>query len=608
MKKNGAIFFATAIVLAVFYIMIGAFAAWSIKAPNSAMTSRETRRVSGESSYSFEESNVVVDLEFGEGSGKNVGKIYAYVGEVRSSREDDEGREYVNLVFDFKTRSSSQSESYSKRVGNKAEDRIYLNRSTGGYRWILVYDFGSSPVSYPRATFHTDDCMDVYELAFVDSDDKLVSAKVASSDNLLSGGGESLFDEQSSFTAKTSAAYRFSDKEIDEINAVKALASGEGEFKGVGALNSLLNAAAIAAFGLNTFSMRFFSALSGYILLLLVYRLTEILFGKSEISLFATLSALFMGTIFTSSFVASALVSSTLTVAAYLFAVKFFVSDYKMADKKRGGADIVASGLFYGLAIAANASAITTVLGLIAIYLFAFARAKRLFKEREKEASGIDKYNVFVEYSSGIKTAAAALVASFVALPVLFTTLSYACFASALTSGGKTFFAAVSEIIGRAFLFEYSLNPFGLLLGIGSDNLGGGRYAFSNIIPVLVATVSTIALIVAFVFQKKNDKLSGVVSTIKNRAKLTFAALVGTLLPVFFGASSVLQYGAASAIFAVASALALFAALKAFGKKARVGGIIVLAVGAATFVLGFAGFVGLDVPLWLANISYGWRI
>lgn len=143
MKKNGLTFLITTLVLALFYILTGAFAASSAKMPKSVYSTVEARTSSGGEPLSNKTSNVVLDLGDGQ-----VNKIYAFVGEVRSWHTDETDGDYINLVFDFGPRSNSFLEggSYNSRIGADKENRIYLNGRTNLYRWIKIYDGGEKTV------------------------------------------------------------------------------------------------------------------------------------------------------------------------------------------------------------------------------------------------------------------------------------------------------------------------------------------------------------------------------------------------------------------------------------------------------------------------------
>ena len=301
MKKNGLTFLITTLVLALFYILTGAFAASSAKMPKSVYSTVEARTSSGGEPLSNKTSNVVLDLGDGQ-----VNKIYAFVGEVRSWHTDEKDGDYINLVFDFGPRSDSFLEGaiYNSRIGANKENRIYLNGRTNLYRWIKIYDGGEKTVGYDRVRFHTSDDTDVAELAFLDKKGKLISASIvqhSSFEGEKNYGG--LIDEQAYFTSSQSKAYNFTDKELDEISAINAIVRGE-KFVGYGFLNTLLNVVGTKIFGVNTFGLRFFSMLAGFASLLLVYYIVEMLFGRSEISALATLLALCSGQIFSASLTA----------------------------------------------------------------------------------------------------------------------------------------------------------------------------------------------------------------------------------------------------------------------------------------------------------------
>lgn len=606
MKKNGLTFLITTLVLALFYILTGAFAASSAKMPKSVYSTVEARTSSGGEPLSNKTSNVVLDLGDGQ-----VNKIYAFVGEVRSWHTDEKDGDYINLVFDFGTRSDSFLEGaiYNSRIGANKENRIYLNGRTNLYRWIKIYDGGEKTVGFDRVRFHTSDDTDVAELAFLDKKGKLISASIvqhSSFEGEKNYGG--LIDEQAYFTSSQSKAYNFTDKELDEISAINAIFRGE-KFVGYGFLNTLLNVVGTKIFGVNTFGLRFFSMLAGFASLLLVYYIVEMLFGRSEISALATLLALCSGQIFSASLTAYGSVSACFTIAAFAFAIKFFIDDYDMKYGRDGVKNLCFTGLFYGLALASDRSALTTVTGIIAILVFAAIRAKKQFKTQEKEAKGLEKENVYMAYRKGRVTLWIAIPLCLLVLPIAVTLISAAFFSGFLkaTYGGG-FVSSLLKYYGGAFSFGYALNPFGLLIGLGSDDLGKGYYAFANHITGGLFVLSAAALILLAVFGKKSKRLGYASKKIVNRSKMVISALVATLLPVFFGNSSVIGFAAASAFCSATTALAFFAAEKAYGKKAIITFAMVTGLSFVTFATGYIGYTGIAVSLTAKNILYGWQI
>lgn len=606
MKKNGLTFLITTLVLALFYILTGAFAASSAKMPKSVYSTVEARTSSGGEPLSNKTSNVVLDLGDGQ-----VNKIYAFVGEVRSWHTDEEDGDYINLVFDFGPRSNTFLEggTYTTRIGANKENRIYLNGKTDLYRWIKIYDGGEKTVGERRVRFHTSDDTDVAELAFLDKKGKLISASIvqhSSFEGEKNYGG--LIDEQAYFTSSQSKAYNFTDKELDEISAINAIVRGE-KFVGQGFLNTLLNVVGTKVFGVNTFGLRFFSMLAGFASLLLVYYIVEMLFGRSEISALATLLALCSGQIFSASLTAYGSVSTCFTIAAFAFAIKFFINDYDMKYGRDGVKNLCFTGLFFGLALASDRSALTTIAGVIAILIFAAIRAKKQFKTQEKEAKGLEKENVYMAYRKGRVTLWIAIPLCLIVLPIAITLISAAFFSGFLkaTYGGG-FVSSLLKYYGGAFSFGYALNPFGLLIGLGSDDLGKGYYAFANYITGGLFVLSAAALILLAVFGKKSKRLGYASKKIVNRSKMVISALVATLLPVFFGNSSVIGFAAASAFCSATTALAFFAAEKAYGKKAIITFAVVTGLSFVTFATGYIGYTGIAVSLAAKNILYGWQI
>ena len=173
---------------------------------------------------------------------------------------------------------------------------------------------------------------------------------------------------------------------------------------------------------------------------------------------------------------------------------------------------------------------------------------------------------------------------------------------------GGGFVSSLLKYYGGAFSFGYALNPFGLLIGLGSDDLGKGYYAFANYITGGLFVLSAAALILLAVFGRKSKRLGYASKKIVNRSKMVISALVATLLPVLFGNSSVIGFAAASAFCSVTTALAFFAAEKAYGKKAIITFAVVTGLSFVTFATGYIGYTGIAVSLAAKNILYGWQI
>ena len=207
MKRNNLVFYIFMISLAIFYALTCGFAATSVKAPKTAYSTVEVSTSDGSAVSAPDTCNVTLDIA--NGINKGVNKIYAYIGEIRSFKTDDTG-EYVNLVFDFKYRSDRYADAdttYSVRVGDDKEERIYLSHGSGGYRWKLLYDGGENSLNYDRVRMFTSDEMDIYEVAFVDKDGNVLKTSVYAHSSLKGESGyENVCDESSAFTPSSSKA------------------------------------------------------------------------------------------------------------------------------------------------------------------------------------------------------------------------------------------------------------------------------------------------------------------------------------------------------------------------------------------------------------------
>ena len=582
MKKTKSLFYIALIISALLYALTCGFAATSVKAPQTAFSTVNVEMTDGGTVSPSKASNVTLDIE------KGTNKVYVYIGEIRSHRTDKDGNAYVNVVFDFK-RQTSDDTNYLKRVGDGEESRIYLNAKSGGYKWTLVYDGGESTLDYNRVKISTVDEMDIYEVAFIDKDgNSLATTYRYGSDIEGESGHENICDERSSFTASKSAANNFTDGELVEIAAVRAVMRNDGSTLGKGVLNAEINAISVSVFGLNTFGLRFPSVIAGFALIIAVYLIATTLFGNDYAALFAFIVCLAGGSAFTSSFTAAGAISACFAVYAFYFAFKFFIEDYYVEEKKSTVLHIGLTGLFFGLAVAANASLLILLAGLIAIVVYAAIRGAKRYKAEEKAAKGLEKENVFVAYREKKIFFGVSSVCALVVLPALTVLASYAFVGSALDKiyrGG--FLNASLAYIGSSFGFGAdALLPFKTL--VGSGGAGGGDYfAIANCFASLLCLVSLVFVIITLIFAG-NKKFAEAAETSKNKTKLILTAFAASFIALVFGKSgSVADFALCSAFYSLIAALAFDSALKIFGKNIKTIAVVCVCVCFAAFAFGY---------------------
>lgn len=582
MKRNKSLFYIALIISALLYALTCGFAATSVKAPQTAFSTVNVETTDGGTVSPSKSSNVTLDIE------KGTNKVYAYIGEIRTHRTDKDGKAYVNVVFDFKRQSSDDS-TYLKRVGNDEESRIYLNKNSGGYKWTLIYDGGESTLDYNCVKISTVDEMDIYEVAFIDKDGNPLAASYRyGSDIDGETGHENICDERSSFTASKSAANNFTDRELDEIAAVKTVMRNGGSTLGRGVLNAEINALSVAAFGLNTFGLRFPSVIAGFALIIAVYLIAETLFGNDYAALFAFIVCLAGGSAFMTSFTAVGAISACFAVYAFYFAFKFFIEDYYVEDKKSTVLHIGLTGLFFGLAVAANASLLILLAGLIAIVVYAAIRGATRYKAEEKAAKGLEKENVFVAYRGKKIVFGVSSVCALTVLPILIVLASYAFVGSALGKiyrGG--FLNASFAYIGSAFGFGGdALLPLKMLAGFGSAGYKD-YFAIANCFASLLCLVSLAFVIITLVCAG-NEKFAEAAETSRNKTKLILTAFAAAFIALLFGKSgSVADFALCSAFYSLIAALALDSALKIFGKNIRTVALVCICICFAAFAFGY---------------------
>lgn len=582
MKKTKSLFYIALIISALLYALTCGFAATSVKAPQTAFSTVNVEMTDGGTVSPSKASNVTLDIE------KGTNKVYVYIGEIRSHRTDKDGNAYVNVVFDFK-RQTSDDTNYLKRVGDGEESRIYLNANSGGYKWTLVYDGGESTLDYNRVKISTVDEMDIYEVAFIDKDgNSLATTYRYGSDIEGESGHENICDERSSFTASKSAANNFTDGELVEIAAVRAVMRNDGSTLGKGVLNAEINAISVSVFGLNTFGLRFPSVIAGFALIIAVYLIATTLFGNDYAALFAFIVCLAGGSAFTSSFTAAGAISACFAVYAFYFAFKFFIEDYYVEEKKSTVLHIGLTGLFFGLAVAANASLLILLAGLIAIVVYAAIRGAKRYKAEEKAAKGLEKENVFVAYREKKIFFGVSSVCALVVLPALTVLASYAFVGSALDKiyrGG--FLNASLAYIGSSFGFGAdALLPFKTLVGSGGAGFGD-YFAIANCFASLLCLVSLVFVIITLIFAG-NKKFAEAAETSKNKTKLILTAFAASFIALVFGKSgSVADFALCSAFYSLIAALAFDSALKIFGKNIKTIAVVCVCVCFAAFAFGY---------------------
>lgn len=604
MKRNRAVFYVMLIVLALFYSLTCGFAAASVKAPQTFYTTVEVGMSDGGKVSPSSASNVTLDVE------KGTNKVYAYIGEVYSFKTDENGKPYVNVIFDFKRRASSDT-SYSKKVGDGEDERIYLVNGSGGYRWTLIYDGKDTEFDYDRVKIYTYDAMDICEVAFVNKDGKVLSAEYKYGSSIDGETGhENICDEENSFTSSLSGANVFTDKETEEIAAVKTVMRNGGKTLGKGVFGAEINALSVAVFGLNTFALRFPSVLAGFAIIVGVYLLVDYLFGNSYIAAFSAVICLTAENVFSASIMASGAVAACFALYSFYFAIKFFVEDYYVESKSNATKNIGLCGMFFGLSAAADTSLITLFIGLAFIVAYAAVRGSKKFRAEEKAAEGLGKEDVYVAYRSKKAFFRISSACSLLVLPAVILLISYAFVGNALKEiyGGGFLSAAFGEI-GSSFGFGENIIPVNLLAGFGSENLGGGRYAFANYITSCLCAVSLVFVAVLIIIKNKNDKIGRACEGCANRTKLILTAFVSAFITLTFGKGTYASdFALCSAFYAAVAALGLSLALKLFGEKAKVVAVVCLCVCISAFAMNYVGLTGINVSETARKVFYAWQI
>ncbi len=592
MKKNFT-FMIYALLLAVFFILTGAFSVGSVNMPKTYWLSSVAKDGEGEIENSF----ITLDLdreftvtdEDGKTStvDKAVSGIYLYIGKIYDDSD-------VTVYFDFKTKKSPDT-SYVKEV--KAE-------GIRQYSWNCVYDGTKEGLieDLSRVKIRTPNVFELYEVVFTTEDGEIIKIeKVADYYKYSKTSAENVMDEQGRFT--TSSAYRFnlSDDELSELNAADALLRG-GNAVGEGIFTTFLNALSVSIFGRNTFGIRFVSLLFGYVAFLIFFLLLDRIFANDVYALIGSLTALFMCAMFKNSVTASLSVGTAFILLAYYLAIGFFAEIYKFRYKKETVLNLVFTGVSIGLAVVCGASNVLFLLGIPVIWGIALKKLNTEYKVAYEEEKGLKKESIYTAYHDKKARYTYLLPLAFLVIPIVLLFVFYAVSAGRIKEFYEAgFILAMLKDMGASFGFKFSISRLGLFVGKSKDIL--------NYVPFIASLIGFIFTTSLF-FAPARSKAHTLTAGIKVKHSVLIIMLAFGFIPLLFGLTNV---SAATAFFACVYSAFVPLALSALGKNLRKRTLIIsaIAIGAVcliTFVGCYIGICGFKVSEVLAKILYGWQL
>ena len=609
MKKISPLSLATALLVAVFWLLSAAFALGTNVAPESYWLPTPMK---AEGTNNTMNAGVTVDLDryLPAGNGEkevcDVSRIYVFIG--RAYTKDPEGNVTVN--FDFKT-TSEASDAYVRRV----TATVPATYGNARYTYYKVFDASETgdPVGFKRVKINTAYSFEFFEVVFTDERGRAFSVENAVVDETAYGDhetrfGSALTDEQDTFRLPGSGAFVLSERECDELAAVDSFLTGSGYAAGSAPLRTLLDSFGVACFGRNAFGIRFSSFLFGYFALLAAAWLARRLFLKRKVAVCVLLLALAGGSLFVASaFTSAAVYAAFFLLLALSLSVGFFADRYSFRDVRASVSNVCLTGLFFGLSVACAPQTVFFLAAIAAVYAVALRRRYIEYKAEEKAAVGLAKEDAYQSYRRSAIGAAWSCLVGYVLLPVLVLLLTFAV--TSVNDGkyfGLPFFASAAKVFGGAFRPSYAFNPLLFFVGFGTESAGAGQVFFNKVVSLCsLAGFLSASFVVFFGGRKKG--LSEKRRKIFNKYRVLTFAFVASLLPCLFGmGTGVADYALSSVLYAAYVPLALTAFL---GEGRRADGVLygVVALSLVVFAAGYCGYAAFGLPEVLRKVLYGWQ-
>ena len=612
MSKSNKTFLVSAIILVAFYLLSAIFTLGTVFAPSTAW---QIRTQNPDRNNTYQNAFVNIDVSTSKPDPEkedstvtaNISKIYVYVGAVYSSTTDENGNEFIDIVFQFKTKSDNTNTSYLKSF-TYSVPVIY---GTGGYRWIKVFDAEESKtdaISYNRVKISSPDKFDFHEIIFTDETGYVLSTQVNAGTDEQKEMARLLVDERDFFTESSAKKHNFTDKELKNLASVNALKGGKIVLSD-GPLSTVFNLISVSIFGSNTFAVRFFDCLAGLGLLLIAFAFVSKLFDKPRYSVLALVFCLSLGAVFTASNFAFGGVGAFFAVLSIYFAGRFFVKHYYLEEVEGAILNLFTTGIFFGFAVACNMVYSLTVLGIFAMLITASRRGYKKYKEDDKKAVGLEKEDLFLAYRKKRITLFVTSLLALVVLPTVLFTVSFWATSNVYTAHyGVGFLKSATKCFADSFTVNYQSFPLALLVGFGGT-VENGYYSFLTYLPSILALLSFVFVTVVLVLRKKVEIFKNV-GVIANKYKIVTISFVTALLPVLFGlTSSPSGFAGASVFYVTYIVFAESILVKCFNaKKVRLVVNILAGISLGLFAMAFVGYVGLNLPEIVNKILYLWQV
>ena len=609
-KKSLKLLIITICIIAV-YIASAFFTLGTFQTPSENYawkTDGNPENIEGQNSYAN------IDIKNDQ---KYISEIYVFIGAVETFSTDSKGNEYVLINFDFKTKSATTGS--SQFYDDRKEVKVPVVYGSGGYKYVKVYDsedfisangtIKKGEISYQRVKINTPHCFDFHEVIFTDVDGNVLGVEVNMTDENEKIRANLLIDEQETFKVSDAKKYNLTDKELENLYAVKGFMNGEATVVTKGPLTTFITYLGVSIFGENTFGVRFFDFVTGFGILVLCYAFGLKLFGNKKYGIFASLFALTLGAVYSASTLGFGLYGVFFALLAFYFATRYFISGYNGENGFKSLLDLIYSGVFFSLAIAMDISFAVAVVGLIVLYAFARVRAKKEYKRIEKEAVGLEKEEVFLANRKNVWMSFLTVIISFVVMPIVIFTLAFAIVSKSYTAYFNSgFIASAVKYTKNALTPVYEVNPFKLFVGFGGQNFNG-YYSFLNYVTAILGLLSFIFVTVAVFFGKKIEFLKNVPS-IKNKYKIITTAFLTFALTVFLGyESSVCGFVGTSIFYALYIVFAEYILYRSINKRiVKVGFNVAVALTVVSFAMAFVGLAGITVPEIVSKILYLWQV
>lgn len=612
MKKNSKILFiSTLIAVILLYVVSAIFTLGTVFTPATALASSTNPQRDKTNLNSFVNVDVLRNKPDPENEGKLIGadinKIYVYIGEVRSYATDENGVPYVEIRFQFKTKSSNDGSRYYREEVAK----IPVRELSGGYEWVKVFDASEEnrgEIAYSRVKICTPDSLDLYEVVFTDATGYVLATEAVFGTPEQIAEAKLVIDEQNMFKLNQSKKYHFTDAELKNLASANALRGGRVAV-GEGPFTSIVHLVGISVFGTNTFGLRFFDCMAGLGMILIAYAFAVKTFGHSKYGLTVLLSVLALGAVFTSANFALGGIGAFFACLSVYLATRYFVKHYYLDDIASGIACMLGIGLCYGIAVACDMAYSLVLVGHVVLFAMARRRAYKQFKRNEKEARGLEKEDVFLTYRKNRWISVGVFAISLLIIPVALFTVSFAV-CSKVYKGfyGVGFVQSALKYFVASITPSYQSFPLALYAGFGGIKVGA-YYSFLNYFTSIFALVC-FALVTVVVFFGKKIPFFNNVSTIKNKYKLTTVAFLTLSLPVFLGLTSS-PYGFASVSVFMCAYIAFAQSILVKCAKRNVVNLafnVATCISIVLFGLAYVGLVGIATSEVASKILYLWQV